>query len=449
MFRFGVLNVKSKFSYLSSNQKICFMLSRRHWLKSFGLSALLGSTLSGFAEPTVAPLNSLNPDDPDFWKKVRDQFSLDRDKVFFNPGTVGAMPKVVVDKMTEHLKYIASGVADWAYKDDNKEEYISGYNNLMSIRKKVGQLINADALEIAMTDNVTNGMSYIANGITLQPGDEILTTDQEHGGGQSSWKLKEKRFGAVFKTVAIGKPITNTAEVYDKILKAITPKTKVLMLSHMISGSGAILPVKELCAEAKKRGIFTVLDGAQTIGQIKVDVKDIGCDAYVGCFHKWMGAPAGTGFMFVKNEYLKNLWTSVSSYRWDDHADEGFRFTQRGTGNFPILKGLNAALDFHFELGPDRVYDRIKFLGNRLRTGLRALPKVKVFSPPEESMCAGITVYNIDGWTGTKLQDNYWEKAKMRPRSQGDVYGVRHCTHIFNSEEEIDKAISLVKEWSK
>jgi isopenicillin-N epimerase len=425
------------------------MLSRRHWLKSFGLSALLGSTLSGFAEPTVAPLNSLNPDDPDFWKKVRDQFSLDRDKVFFNPGTVGAMPKVVVDKMTEHLKYIASGVADWAYKDDNKEEYISGYNNLMSIRKKVGQLINADALEIAMTDNVTNGMSYIANGITLQPGDEILTTDQEHGGGQSSWKLKEKRFGAVFKTVAIGKPITNTAEVYDKILKAITPKTKVLMLSHMISGSGAILPVKELCAEAKKRGIFTVLDGAQTIGQIKVDVKDIGCDAYVGCFHKWMGAPAGTGFMFVKNEYLKNLWTSVSSYRWDDHADEGFRFTQRGTGNFPILKGLNAALDFHFELGPDRVYDRIKFLGNRLRTGLRALPKVKVFSPPEESMCAGITVYNIDGWTGTKLQDNYWEKAKMRPRSQGDVYGVRHCTHIFNSEEEIDKAISLVKEWSK
>jgi selenocysteine lyase/cysteine desulfurase len=426
------------------------MLSRRHLLKSLGLSAL---TIPTWSYATSLKENQFEEmplaDDTEFWKKVRDQFSLDRNTVFFNPGTVGAMPKVVVEKMTAHLKYIASGVADWAYKDDNREEYISGYNNLLSIRNKVGRLINADAAEIAMTDNVTHGMSYIANGITLQQGDEILTTDQEHGGGQSSWKIKEKRFGAVFKTVSVGKPILYSAEVYDKIIKAITPKTKVLMLSHMISGSGAILPVKELCAFAKERGIFTVLDGAQTIGHIKVDVKDIGCDAYVGCFHKWIGAPAGTGFMFVKAEHLKNLWTTIASYRWDDHTDEGFRFTQRGTGNFPVLKGLDAALDFHFELGPDRVYERIKFLGARLRKGLSASPKVKFFSSSDESMCAGITVYNIEGWTGAKLQDAYWEKAKMRPRSQGDVFGVRHCTHIFNSEEEIDKAIELVKEWTK
>lgn len=427
------------------------MLSRRNLLKSLGLSAFTLPSLMSYGNPSTE--NSIaeipNPADPEFWKKVRDQFTLDRDKVFFNPGTVGAMPKVVVDRMTEHLKYIGSGVADWAYKDDHKEEFISGYNNLLGIRAKVGRLINADAPTIAMTDNVTHGMSYIANGFTLQAGDEILTTDQEHGGGQSSWKVKEKRFGAVFKTVAIGKPILNTTEVYDKIVKAITPKTKVLMLSHMISGSGAILPVNELCAEARKRGIFTVLDGAQIVGHVKVDVKDIDCDAYVGCFHKWIGAPAGSGFMFVKSEHLKNLYTTVASYQWDNHVDEGFRFTQRGTGSFPILKGVDAALDFHFELGADRVYERIKFLGRRLRTGLSALPKVKFFSPADESMCAGITVYNIEGWTGTKLQDAYWEKAKMRPRSQGDVFGVRHCTHIFNSEEEIDKAISLVKEWTK
>ncbi len=425
------------------------MISRRNLIKFLGLSAFTFPSLSGLGNPENGSEALLSPDDPDFWKSVRNQFPLDKDTVFFNPGTVGAMPKVVVEKMTDHLKYIASSPADWAYKDDNKEEFISGYNNLMGIRTKVGKLINANASEIAMTDNVTNGMSYIANGITLQPGDEILTTDQEHGGGQSSWKLKEKRFGAVFKTIEIGKPISSSPEVYEKIVKAISPKTKVLMLSHMISGSGAILPVKEICVEAKRRGIFTVLDGAQTIGHINVDVKDIDCDAYVGCFHKWIGAPCGTGFMFVKAAYLKNLWTSVSSYRWDDHTDEGFRFTQRGTGNFPVLKGLDAALDFHFELGPDRVYERIKFLGTRLRKGLAESKKVKFFSPSEESMCAGITVYNIEGWTGAKLQDSYWASARMRPRSQGNIFGVRHCTHIFNSEEDIDKAISLVKGWSK
>ncbi len=423
-------------------------LSRRSILKSLGLSTLALTTFDLFGKTNEFQSSMPEADDPEYWKKIRDQFTLSKDKVFFNTGTVGAMPKVVVDKMVEHTRYLAENVADWAYKDDNKEEFISGYNNLIPIRTRVAKLLNATVAEIAMTDNVTNGMSYIANGITLQPGDEILTTDQEHSGGKGGWLVKEKRYGVVFKTAVVPKPAKSSSEVYDSIVKALTPRTKVLMLSHMISGSGAILPVKELCAEASKRGIFTVLDGAQTIGQIKVDVKDLGCDVYLGCFHKWMGAPAGTGFMFVKADRMKEIWTTVASTKWDDHADEGFRFTQRGTGNFPVLKGLEAALDFHAEIGPDRVYARIKFLGERLRTGLRQNKKVKIFSPSDETMCAGITVYNVDGLTGTQLQDAYWAKAKMRPRSQGDQFGVRHCTNIFNSPEEIDKAIAIVKELS-
>lgn len=421
------------------------MTSRRNALKSLGLAALALPALSAHAESTPAmPLAT----DPQYWKKIRSQFMLANDKVFFNPGTVGVMPKVVVDKMTEHARYLAAHVADWAYKDDNKEEFISGYNNLMSIRTKVGRLINAEVSEIAMTDNVTHGISYLANGLTLQAGDEVLTTNQEHPGGRGGWLVKEKRFGVLFKEAVIGKPIKNSEEVYNDIIKAFTPKTKVLIISHMISGSGAILPVKEICAEASRRGIFTILDGAQTIGQIKVDVKDLGCDAYAGCFHKWVGAPAGTGFMYVKHDKMKNIWTTVASARWDNHDDEGFRFTQRGTGNFPVLKGLDAALDFLFEIGPERVYDRIKFLGERLRKGLRQNPKVKIFSPVDEAMCAGITVYNIEGMTGAKLQDEFWNRGRMRPRASGDVFGVRHCTHIFNSEEEIDKALAIVTELS-
>ena len=423
------------------------MTSRRNALKSIGLTALVIPSLAiqSHAENTLMP----KAEDPQYWKKIRDQFMLSKDSVFFNPGTVGAMPRVVVDKMTEHLRYIGEHVADWAYKDDNKEEFISGYNNLMGIRTKVAALIHADAAEIAMTDNVTNGMSYIANGLTLQPGDEILTTNQEHSGGQSGFLLKEKRYGTVFKTVAIPKPAKNSQEVYDVIVKAITPKTKVLMVSHMISGSGAILPVKELCAEARRRGIFTLLDGAQTIGQIAIDVRDIDCDAYAGCFHKWMGAPAGTGFLYVKSDRMKDVWTTIASGRWDNHEDEGFRFTQRGTGNFPVLKGLEASLDFHNEIGPQKVYDRIKFLGLRLRSGLRKINKVKIYSPEEEAMCAGITVYNVQGMTGSQLQEEYWTRGRMRPRASGPEFGVRHCTHIFNSEAEIDKALEIVAALAK
>jgi isopenicillin-N epimerase len=423
------------------------MTSRRNALKSIGLTALAIPALA-IQSPAENPLMPA-AEDPQYWKKIRDQFMLSKDSVFFNPGTVGAMPRVVVDKMTEHLRYIGEHVADWAYKDDNKEEFISGYNNLMGIRTKVAALIHADAAEIAMTDNVTNGMSYIANGLTLQPGDEILTTNQEHSGGQSGFLLKEKRYGTVFKTVAIPKPAKNSQEVYDVIVKAFTPKTKVLMLSHIISGSGAILPVKELCAEARRRGIFTLLDGAQTIGQIAIDVRDLGCDAYAGCFHKWMGAPAGTGFLYVKSDRMKEVWTTIASGRWDNHDDEGFRFTQRGTGNFPVLKGLEASIDFHNEIGPQKVYDRIKFLGSRLRSGLRKINKVKIYSPEEEAMCAGITVYNIQGMTGAQLQEEFWIRGRMRPRASGPEFGVRHCTHIFNSEAEIDKALEIVAALAK
>lgn len=419
------------------------MTSRREAVQTFGLGALGLSAMARASQAYAAPPMPAD-DDPDYWARIRDQFMLAPDSVYFNPATVGAMPKVVFERMVEHQRYVATNVADWAYQDDNREEFISGYNNLAGIRSQVATLINATPADIAITDNVTNGMSYIANGITLQPGDEVITTDQEHGGGLGGWQLKAKRYGVVLRTVAIPKPAHSPEEVFEILVNAMTPKTRVLMVSHLITGSGAILPVKELCAEAARRGIFSVLDGAQTVGQIRVDVRDIGCDAYVGCFHKWMCGPPGTGFMFIRADRIKEIWTTVASYRWDDHEDEGFRFTQRGTGSFSALKGLEASIAFHNQIGPDRVYGRIKFLGERLRTALRDNPKVSLFSPADESMCAGITVYNVAGKTGAQLQETFWAQARMRPRSMGDTYGVRHCTHIFNSPEEIDRAVEIV-----
>lgn len=422
------------------------MKSRREALRTLGLAGFGLPALQSLAADTPGTLPE--PGSADFWSKVRDQFMLDRNTVFFNPGTVGAMPTVVYEKMTAHLKHMATNVADWAYKDDNKEQYISGYNSLLPLRTKVAKLLNADVQEVAMTDNVTNGMSYLATGLDLNAGDEVISTNQEHSGGSSSWLMRAKRHGIVFKEVEIPKPIKDEQQVFDLLTGAFTARTKVMVISHMITGSGALLPVKELCAAARERGILTILDGAQTIGQVAIDVKEIGCDAYLGCFHKWIGAPAGSGFMYIRKNLMPEVWTTIASGNWDNHKDEGFRFTQRGTGSFSILMGLEAALDFHFEIGPQQVYDRIKFLGSRLRDGLKKNPKVKIFSPESEKMCAGITVYTLEGWKGKYLQDTFWERERMRPRSQGDTFGLRHCTHIFNSEKEIDRAIELVNRLS-
>jgi selenocysteine lyase/cysteine desulfurase len=289
-------------------------------------------------------------------------------------------------------------------------------------------------------------MNYIANGLDLQPGDEVLGTDQEHPGGESGWKLKAERCSLLYRQLPLGKPIQSPAEVIDLFTRAIGPKTRVIAIPHLVTGSGAILPVKEICAVAARRGLFTVIDGAQTAGQIKVDVKDLGCDAYYGSFHKWLCAPAGNGFLYLKKEKAPLVWTTLASAQWDNHEDDGFRLSQRGTGNLSLLMGLDEALDFHFELGPEKVYARIKSLGDYLRTRLQEVSGIKIFTPLEPSMAAGITVYNIEGLTGNFIQDELWRRARLRPRSMGDVFGVRQSTHIYNSFEEIDRTIACLKD---
>jgi len=381
--------------------------------------------------------------DEKFWEQVRQEFSLDPQMAFLIPGTLGAMPRRVFNRVVDHLRLTSEKIAEWDYYG---ADWIGGYQAWSEVREKAARLINCDLKEIALTENATAGMNYIANGLDLQPGDEILGTDQEHPGGESGWKLKAKRCGLIYRQLPLGKPVQSPAEVIDLFTGAIGPKTRVIAIPHLVTGSGAILPVKEICAIATRRGLFTVIDGAQTAGQIKIDVRDLNCDAYYGSFHKWLCAPAGNGFLYLKKEKAPLVWTTLASAQWDNHEDDGFRLSQRGTGNLSLLMGLDEALDFHFELGPEKVYARIKSLGDYLRTRLQEVPGIRIFTPLEPSMAAGITVYNIDGLTGDFIQDELWRRGRMRPRSMGDVFGVRQSTHIYNSFEEIDRTIACLKD---
>jgi selenocysteine lyase/cysteine desulfurase len=160
-----------------------------------------------------------------------------------------------------------------------------------------------------------------------------------------------------------------------------------------------------------------------------------------------MLAPAGTGFVFVRKERAREVWTTIASSHWNDHEDDGYRLTQRGTGNLSLLMGLDAALDFYNSIGAERVQGRIKYLGDYLRSGLREIPRTKIYTSADPSMCAGITVYGVEGVTGPQLQDEMWKRARLRPRASGP--GVRHSTHIFNSTQEIDKALGVVRSLAK
>jgi isopenicillin-N epimerase len=420
------------------------MTPRRNFLSciSSSLAApFLCRVATGQSKSTALP----RADDPAYWSKVRDQFLLARDKVFFNNGTIGAMPKVVVDRTVEHLRKMATDIADWDYRG---AEWIAGYGPATEIRAKAARLLNAGVAEIALTENVTEAMSYIAAGLELEPGSEILISDQEHPGGQSPWLNAAKRHKATVQMVKLPKPANSASEVMDIFRNALNSRTRVLAISHVITGAGTILPAKEMCAEARARGIFTVLDGAQAFGHIPVDVHELDCDAYVGCFHKWILAPAGTGFLYLRQGRGKDVWTTLASSQWNNHEDDGYRLSQRGTGSLSLLAGLDAALDFHNGIGAENIHKRVKYLGDYLRDGLRKIPGTKIYTSADPAMCAGITVFGLNGITGQQLQDEFWNRGRLRPRSSGNI-GVRQSTHIFNNTQEIDKTLSIVRALSR
>jgi selenocysteine lyase/cysteine desulfurase len=184
------------------------------------------------------------------------------------------------------------------------------------------------------------------------------------------------------------------------------------------------------------------------VGHIAVDVKDIGCDAYVGCFHKWLLAPAGNGFLYLRASRNAEVWPSICSGNFDNQKDNGYRLSQRGTGNLGVLMGADAAMDFHNQIGAARVQQRIQYLGNYLRDGLRRIPKVKFYTPLDPKLSAGITVYGLDGMNGTQLQDAMWNRDRLRPRSSSGI-ALRQSTHIFNSTEEIDRTLKVMRDLAK
>jgi selenocysteine lyase/cysteine desulfurase len=423
------------------------MASRRKFLQNATFSLLSLPILSAANSCTTQTAEAEFPQDadPDYWLKIRDLFPMRKDETFFNASTIGAQPRMVLDAVVHHMQHYAENIAKTNWKEGG-QELLSGYFPYKELREKLASLHNAEAGEISLTQNAHMGMNFISNGLELNKGDEIIMTDKEHVGGKSGWELMAKRKGVVIKQIEIPVPANDPQEIIQKTSDLISDKTRVIAIPHIVSAFGLILPVKEICSMAKEKNIFTIIDGAQAIGHIPIDVKDMGCDAYYSSPHKWLLAPAGNGALYIRKEIVSEVWTTLASGQWDNHEDEGYRFTQRGTGNPALLVGLEAAIDFHNKIGPEKVTGRIKYLGDYLREGLQSIKNVEIRSSVHPDMCAGVTTYRIQGLTGQELQDAMWEREKLQPRAMGGDHGIRHSTHIFNTVAEIDKALEIVKD---
>ncbi len=427
------------------------MNSRRKFLKSTvafsGLAVLPAyASNNSRATPSLAELRALpeKTNGKAYWQAIRLLFPLKEGQTYFNNGTLGPMPAYTLNKVIDNLRYNAIHGAETDYKGEGPQ-LLTGYFKYADTRQKIAAIINAASFdEIALTQNATVGMNYVANGLELKRGDEIINTNQEHGGGYAAWQLLAKRRGCGYKQAKMPVPANSPREIVEAIFAEVTKKTKVIAIPHIVSVYGVVMPVREICQRAREEGIFTIIDGAQAVGQVKVDVQDIGCDAYYSSLHKWLLAPAGSGILYVRKDRMPAIWSTIASYNWDNPEDHGFRLMQNGTGNTAILAGLNAAIDFYNAIGEDRWLARIKYLGDYLRAGLQQLRQVTIVSSTHPEMSAGLTTYFVEGLSGPELQKKLWQEERLQPRSVGQKL-LRHSVHIYNNEDEIDRTFNVIK----
>jgi isopenicillin-N epimerase len=424
------------------------MLDRRQLVRSLlavPAAALAASSLR--AGPGIAEAQEAFEDGESYWNHLRWQFLIPEDQAFFNTGTLGASPRVVIDAVTDHLRYVEQSLALWDYSADQPEK-LAGYRPEKALRQKLAEFIHCDMEELGLTVNATMAMNFVANGLDLQPGDEVIISDKEHPGGRSGWDVKQKRVGIVVKEVVLPTTVKDPDEIIERFRAAFTPRTKVLAVPHMTSSHGIILPIKRLAALGRERGVFTSIDGAQVIGHLHINVRELGCDAYYSSPHKWLLAPKGNGILFIRREMQDRVWSTLASSQWNNHKDGMFRLQQYGTLNQSLLRGLEVAVDFMDRIGRDRVEQRVRFLGGYLRRNLDTIPGAVINTPRHADLSAGITNWGVTGVSGRRLQDELWNRRKIRVRANGET-AVRQSTHIYNTLREIDATLEVARSLAK
>jgi len=421
------------------------MLRRREFIERAALAAgLFGLPLRhaqqiGSDKAPPLPAAALHDTDPErYWAELRRQWLLAADRINLNCGSLGCSPLPVLRAMIDHIL--------------NAEEFREtdypwfGYDEnvlLRGVRDSLADLLHVTRDEIALLRNATEANNIVANGIDMKPAEEALLTDQEHPGGRCAWEQKAARYGVKLNYVTLPKPPASAEQIVDLFAKALTPRTRIIHFSHITTVTGVVLPAKEICAMARRRGVLTHVDGAHAIGQIPLNLRDIGCDFYATSPHKWLMAPKGTGTLFVRDERQKDLWVNIATAHWNDYDLKAYRFSWLGTSNLSVMAGLKAALYFFHDIGAERIYARAHQLATEVRDRIAPYPQIHTVNASGDEFFGGMVAFEPTppvpaGATKGGLQRVAEECAARKIRIAGNAERIRISTHIFTQRTELN-----------
>ena len=391
--------------------------------------------------PASLPDQALHDANEDsYWAEIRKQFLIPEDEIYLNNGTVGSSPAPVLRAVFDGYNQTEK------MGQPDPEDYPNwGYAAWNEFRDPLAAFLGCTRDEIAILRNATEANSYIANGLDLDAGDEVLMTDQEHPGGESPWMVKAKRSGIVLKRVTLPKPVKDAAEVLNLFNDAITPRTKVMFFSHITTVTGVVLPAKELCALARSKNILSAVDGAHVVGMMRLNLHDLGCDLYSSSPHKWLQAPKGSGFLYLRPEVMDRVWNTIATEGWNEPELHAERFQRIGSSNLPILWGLRAAIKLATDIGMERIEARHRqlcdyILGEMTKRGAES------WTSPDAALRCAIATVNVPPIQRMDLEKWMWTVHKIRIRG-GEPSKLRLSTPYYLQKKDIDRFLEKFEEY--
>jgi selenocysteine lyase/cysteine desulfurase len=419
------------------------MWSRRTFLR---LTGILGTSalavgrneLEALAAASQAVANRPPDDvaqDELYWREIQQAFTLDRTLINLNNGNSCPSPRVVHEAYKRYLDYSNQAPA---YHRAELER------NIETARRRLAAEFGADPEEIAITRNASEALQIAQEGLDLQPGDEIITTDQDYPRMLTTWDQRMRREKIKVTRIQFQAPATQQ-DLYERFERAITPRTKVLHFCHITNITGQLFPVRELSRMARRRGITTICDGAQALAHVPFALGDLECDFYGTSLHKWLLAPTGTGLLYVRREKIASCWPlqAVNERLTNDIR----KFEAIGTSPAATKAAINEAVAFHQAIGGDRKAARLRYLTLRWANRLKQHPRVTIHSSLEPGQTWGLAYMSIDGMEPRAVSAYLWDKYRIianamvqgqLPAAQFPYQGIRVTPNVYTTLEEID-----------
>lgn len=390
----------------------------------------------------LSRLENMSPDasaaDEDFWGWVRTCYSQSTNIINLNNGGVGPQPLIVQEAHIRNYRTCNDTPSHsmWRILDQGREP----------LRAKLAALTGVSSEEIAVNRNSTEGLNTIIFGLNLREGDEVVLSRYDYPNMVNAWKQREKRDRIRLVWIDIPQPAENDAEIVRLYEQAIGPRTRIVHITHMINWTGNLVPCKAIAEMAHARGCEVIVDAAHTVGQLDFRIGDTGADYLATSLHKWMGAPFGSGLLFIRKEKIANVW-ALLSYSTPDSGDIR-KFETLGTRSFASEMAIGTAIDFHHTIGALRKEKRLRFLKDYWANKIRDFKGVKFYTSLQPEYSCALATIGIHGWKPKQIDERLFDRYKIHTVaiSHLDVSGIRITPSVYTATHELDLLVNALSE---